>query len=107
MILFQNLKIFFKLNLKSTRFSLVMSPSIEFISGLGIAFALFFGVKNGMGEGDFFSLIIALYMIYTPLKKISAIQNKLKVLEAPLARVESLLNMETTIRSPQCPKPNQ
>ena len=70
-----------------------------------IFFALFFGVKNGMGEGDFFSLIIALYMIYTPLKKISAIQNKLKVLEAPLARVESLLNMETTIRSPQCPKP--
>lgn len=99
------LKNLFKLNLKSTRFSLVMSPSIEFISGLGIAFALFFGVKNGMGEGDFFSLIIALYMIYTPLKKISAIQNKLKVLEAPLARVESLLNMETTIRSPQCPKP--
>ena len=82
-----------------------MSPSIELISGLGIAFALFFGVKNGMGEGDFFSLIIALYMIYTPLKKISAIQNKLKVLEAPLARVESLLDMETTIRSPQFPKP--
>ena len=99
------LKNLFKLNLKSTRFSLVMSPSIEFISGLGIAFALFFGVKNGMGEGDFFSLIIALYMIYTPLKKISAIQNKLKVLEAPLARVESLLNMEATIRSPQCSRP--
>ena len=39
------LKNLFKLNLKSTRFSLVMSPSIEFISGLGIAFALFFGVK--------------------------------------------------------------
>ena len=98
------LKELFKLNLKSTRFSLIMSPSIEFISGLGIAFALFFGVKNGMGEGDFFSLIIALYMIYTPLKKISAIQNKLKVLEAPLERLESLLQIDTTICSPQCPK---
>jgi subfamily B ATP-binding cassette protein MsbA len=95
----------FNLNLKSTRFSLIMSPSIEIISGLGIAFALFFGVKNGMGEGDFFSLIIALYMIYTPMKKISAVQNQLKVLEAPLARVESLLLAETTIRSPQYPKP--
>ena len=94
----------FKLNLKSTRFSLVMSPSIELISGLGIAFALFFGVKNGMGEGDFFSLILALYMIYSPLKKISAIQNKLKVLEAPLERVESLLNIKTSIRSPKSPK---
>ncbi len=99
------LKELFKLNLKSTRFSLVMSPSIEFISGLGIAFALFFGVKNGMGEGEFFSLLIALYMIYTPIKKMSAIQNKLKVLEAPLDRLESILDMEATICSPETPKP--
>ena len=99
------LKELFKLNLKSTRFSLVMSPSIEFISGLGIAFALFFGVKNGMGEGEFFSLLIALYMIYTPIKKMSAIQNKLKVLEAPLDRLESILDMEATICSPKTPKP--
>ena len=99
------LKELFKLNLKSTRFSLVMSPSIEFISGLGIAFALFFGVKNGMGEGEFFSLLIALYMIYTPIKKMSAIQNKLKVLQAPLDRLESILDMEATICSPKTPKP--
>ena len=99
------LKELFKLNLKSTRFSLVMSPSIEFMSGLGIAFALFFGVKNGMGEGEFFSLLIALYMIYTPIKKMSAIQNKLKVLEAPLDRLESILDMEATICSPKTPKP--
>ena len=99
------LKELFKLNLKSTRFSLVMSPSIEFISGLGIAFALFFGVQNGMGEGEFFSLLIALYMIYTPIKKMSAIQNKLKVLEAPLDRLESILDMEATICSPKTPKP--
>jgi subfamily B ATP-binding cassette protein MsbA len=99
------LKELFRLNMKSTRFSLIMSPSIEFISGLGIAFALFFGVKNGMGEGDFFSLIIALYMIYTPLKKISAIQNKIKVLEAPISRLESILNIESAITSPINPKP--
>jgi subfamily B ATP-binding cassette protein MsbA len=95
----------FKLNLKSTRFSLIMSPSIEFISGLGIAFALFFGVRNGMGEGDFFALIIALYMIYTPIKRISAIQNKLKILEAPIDRLEAILNTEVAIRSPENPKP--
>ena len=99
------LKELFRLNMKSTRFSLIMSPSIEFISGLGIAIALFFGVKNGMGEGDFFSLIIALYMIYTPLKKISVIQNKIKVLEAPIARLESILNIKSTITSPINPKP--
>ena len=99
------LKELFKLNLKSTRFSLIMSPSIEIISGLGIAFALFFGVKNGMGEGDFFALLIALYMIYTPIKRISAIQNKLKILEAPIDRLEAILNTKVTICSPENPKP--
>ena len=99
------LKKLFILNLKSTRFSLLMSPSIELISGLGIAFALYFGVKNGMGEGDFFALIIALYMIYTPTKKISTIQNRLKTLEAPLDRLESILNTEETIIKSSKPVP--
>ena len=94
----------FKLNLKSTRFSLIMSPSIEIISGLGIAFALFFGVNNGMGEGDFFALVIALYMIYTPIKRISAIQNKLKIVEAPINRLETILNTDIPICSPENPK---
>ena len=98
------LKELLRLNLKSTRFSLFMSPSIEFISGLGIAFALFFGVINGMGEGEFFALVIALYMIYTPIKKISSIQNKLKVLEAPIDRLEAILKTEITISSPENPE---
>ena len=97
------LKNIFTLSMKSTRFSLIMSPSIELISGLGIALALFFGVKNGMGEGDFFALIIALYMTYTPLKKIGAIQNKFKVLEAPIERLNAILLMENNITSSKNP----
>ena len=99
------LKELFKLNLKSTRFSLITSPSVEIISGIGVAFALFFGVKNGMGEGNFFSLLIALYMIYTPLKKISAIFNKIKQLEAPIGRLEAILNVKSKITSPINPIP--
>ena len=93
----------FTLSMKSTRFSLIMSPSIELISGLGIALALFFGVKNGMGEGDFFALVIALYMAYDPLKKIGNIQNKFKVLEAPLERLNAILLMENDVVSPKNP----
>ena len=63
----------FKLNMKSTRFALVMSPSIELIAGIGVAISLFLGVRNGMAEGEFIALIIALYMAYTPIKKIGGI----------------------------------
>ena len=44
----------FTVRMKSIRFSLLMSPSIEVISAVGIAIALFIGVRSGMGEGEFF-----------------------------------------------------
>lgn len=100
----EKLKSIFMLSMKSTRFSLVMSPSIELISGLAISLALFFGVKNGMGEGDFFALVVALYMTYTPLKKIGNIQNQLKILEAPLDRLNAILLYQNNITSPRNPK---
>ena len=85
---------------ESIRFSLLMSPSIEVISAVGIAIALFIGVRNEMGEGEFFALIIALYMAYTPVKKIGAIQNKLISIEAPLDRLE-ILNAKNDLESPK------
>ena len=93
------LKKIFKLTMKSTRFSLAMSPSIELISGIGFSIALFLGVQYGMAEGEFIALIIALYMAYNPIKKIGTIQNAIKVLEAPLDRLETILNAKVTRKS--------
>lgn len=85
------LKEIFRINMKSTRFGLIMSPSIELISGIGFAVALFLGVQYGMAEGEFIALIVSLYMAYSPIKKIGGIMNTLKVLEAPLDRLEAIL----------------
>lgn len=98
------LKDIFSINMKSIRFSLIMSPSIELISALGIAISLFIGVRSGMAEGEFLALIIALYMAYSPIKKIGGIQNKLKALEAPLDRLEAVLNAEESVSSPANPQ---
>lgn len=95
------LKKIFKLSMKSTRFGLIMSPSIELISGIGFAFALFLGVQYGMAEGEFLALIVALYMAYSPVKKIGAIQNAIKVLEAPLDRLEDILHAKDKIVLPK------
>ena len=95
----------FTVRMKSIRFSLLMSPSIEVISAIGIAIALFIGVRSGMGEGEFFALIIALYMAYTPVKKIGAIQNKLKSIEAPLDRLEAVLYAKNDLESPKNSNP--
>ena len=94
-----------KITMKSTRFSLFMSPSIELISGIGISLALFLGATSGMKEGEFLSLVIALYMAYSPVKKIGGIQNAIKILEAPLDRLEAILFAKDSIKCPDNPKP--
>lgn len=99
----ERLKRIFQLSMKSVRMSLLISPTIEFVSACGIAFSLYLGVKSGMGHGEFIALIIALYMAYTPLKKLGNIHGQLKQIEAPLERLESILHEKDTV--PQMTSP--
>ena len=99
------LKSIFRLSMKSTRSSLLVSPSIEVVAGAGMAFSLYLGVKSGMTQGEFLALGIALSMAYSPIKRIGAIQNNLKMLEAPLERLEAILYAEESVASPANPTP--
>jgi subfamily B ATP-binding cassette protein MsbA len=85
------LRMIFRLSMKSVRTSLLISPTIEFVSACGIGLSLFLGVRSGMGQGEFLALVIALYMAYSPIKKLGGIHGALKQLEAPLNRLESVL----------------
>ena len=93
----------FRLTMKSVRTNLLMSPTIEFVSACGIGLALYLGVQSGMQQGEFFSLIIALYMAYSPLKRLGSIHGQLKSLEAPLERLESILGEVDTVPEPANP----
>ena len=99
----KDIKNLFVLGMKSCRQSILVSPSIDVISSVCLAFSLYFGVKSGLSEGEFLSLIIALYMAYSPIKRIGAIYNKLKVLEAPLDRLEAILKSKASIPNPSEP----
>lgn len=87
----EQLRMIFRLSMKSVRTSLLISPTIEFVSACGIGLSLFLGVRSGMGQGEFLALVIALYMAYSPIKKLGGIHGALKQLEAPLNRLESVL----------------
>ena len=97
------LKHIFRLTMKSTRMNLLISPSIEFVSACGIGLSLYLGVKTGMGQGEFLALIMALYFAYSPIKKLGNIHGQLKILEAPLNRLESVLSEVDTVPEPTDP----
>ncbi len=68
---------------------------IDVISGLAIGLVLWYGgsqVKNGsISSGDFASIIAAIYMIFTPVKKLGEAYNFLQEIKASLERIDVVL----------------
>lgn len=71
---------------------------VDFVTGSGIAFVLWFGgnmvVKGTITSGDFASIIVAIYMIFSPLKKIGDAYSDLQECMASVERVDALLDAE-------------
>lgn len=84
-------------SMKQVRYSLVVTPLIEVAAAGSLAFALYAGVSKGMDLGSFLGLATALYMAYEPIKKLGNIHASLKTIEAPLDRIEALLDEEDTV----------
>lgn len=68
---------FFKINMKVVQQNQLINPLMEFLGAIVIAVVIYIGgnevIEGKMSAGAFFSFIAALFMIYTPLKKITAI----------------------------------
>lgn len=94
-----------RLLLKTAKYRSVTAPIIEFVSACGFVTALYFGVKGGMKYEVFLGIATALFMCYEPLKKLSALNEQLKVRRASLERLEYILNAQDTVPNPVNPKP--
>ncbi len=100
---FDFLKTIMTLSMKRLRTGLLISPTLEFVSSCGIAFALYLGVKTGMEQGEFMALLIALYMSYDPIKKLGNIHRDMKTIEAAVNRFNTILEEPLTISDPENP----
>ena len=70
---------------------------VDLVTGSGFAFVLWFGgnmvVKGTITSGDFASIIVAIYMIFSPLKKIGDAYSDLQECMASVERVDALLDV--------------
>lgn len=96
---YQQADYLFKMGVKMVRDTNWLSPVMHFVSSLGVAGVLYFGVTlivNGsLTSGEFVSFLAALIMLYTPLKSIG--NNYIQVQSALLAldRIYDLLDYES------------
>lgn len=94
----------FRLSMKTVKYKSLTTPSIEFVSICGFMLALYVGKQNGMTEGTFGALGIALFLCYEPLKKLSSLNEQLKSQAGSQERLEQILTAEDTVANPAAPR---
>ena len=96
---------FFRLNLKSVKIEQLVSPLMETIGSIGVAAVIIIGGKDvidgHINMGAFFSFLTALFMLYTPLKRIVNIYNKMQDAIAASERTFFLMNKVSQIKDGQ------
>lgn len=87
--------------MRSTRIVEFTSLMMEVVGGIGIAFVLWYGgrlvIKEIITPGDFFSFLTAIFMVYTPAKRLVAANNGIQQSRAFLERINDLFIREKEI----------
>lgn len=92
---------FFKINTKGVAISKLVGPLMEILGAAGAAAVIIVGGKEvidgTLSVGSFFSFLTALFMLYTPLKRVSSIYNKMQDAIAASERIFFMLDQEASI----------
>jgi len=93
----------FKYLLKQVKINALTSPIMEILGSVAIGVVIYVGgseVINGqMTVGAFFAFSTALFMLYTPIKRISKLYNQAQDAVIANERMFELLNQEATVTS--------
>jgi ATP-binding cassette, subfamily B, bacterial MsbA len=92
----------YRTNLKVTGVLSVLPPLMEFLGGVAIAGALWYGSREiAMGRltsGEFTSFVAALLLMYGPVKKLSRVNANLQQAAAASERIFELLDVHTEVQ---------
>lgn len=91
----------FKMGKKISRISLIASPFVESLAGIGIAAVIWYGgnqvITGKTTPGAFFSFFGAMMMAYRPLKSLSSMNSGVQMGLAAATRLYTLLDEKPTI----------
>ena len=91
----------FRTNLKVTRVLATLPPLMEFLGGVAIAGALWYGsreiAEGRLTAGEFTSFLAALLLMYGPVKKLSRVNANLQQAMAASDRIFELLDTHTEV----------
>ena len=94
---------FFTLTLKQVRTAALVSPLMEVLGAVIIALVIYIGgqevIAGKMSTGAFFSFMTALFMLYSPIKHVSNLYNRMQDALAASERIFAIIDLTPTIKS--------
>ncbi|AXH15421.1 ABC transporter ATP-binding protein [Malaciobacter mytili] len=96
-------KKYFHVSIKAVKTNELVSPIMETLGALAIATVIILGgtkvIEGELTVGEFFSFMTALFMLYTPIKTISSLYNKMQGALAANERINELFSVKSNIIS--------
>jgi subfamily B ATP-binding cassette protein MsbA len=89
-----------KVQMKVAKYSLLLSPAIEFISAVGISVTFVYAYRVRIPLESFLMIVAALTICYEPVKRLGAISNEFKRGTASLQRLEEVIHASNDINDP-------
>jgi len=93
----------FKYLIKQVKINALTTPIMEILGSVAIGLVVYIGgnevIEGRMSVGAFFAFSAGLFMLYTPIKKISKLYNRAQDAVVANQRMYELLNMKPTIVS--------
>ncbi len=93
---------YFTLTMKGVKIAELVSPMMETLGSIGVATVIIIGgnqvIEGEMTVGSFFSFLTALFMLYTPIKRISGLYNRMQDAVAASERIFFLLDKKPSIK---------
>jgi subfamily B ATP-binding cassette protein MsbA len=94
-------KDYFSLSVKAVKTNELVSPVTEIVGAIAVAVVIIVGgtevIEGKMSVGSFFSFMTALFMLYTPIKRLSSLHNSIQDAIAASDRIFEILNLKSKI----------
>ena len=90
---------------RSVRYEKALSPLLEIVAAIGIAFAVWVGASTGLRLDDLLLILTALYMGYDPVKKLGRVSQQVRVARVGLDRIQQVLDAPDDVPAPAQPVP--
>jgi ATP-binding cassette, subfamily B, bacterial MsbA len=98
---------FFSASMRITKTETILKPIMQLIAGIGIAGIIFistYQIQTGaMTRGDVASFLVALVLLYKPIKVIATIIGKIQRILAPAERVFQKMDLQPELIEPENP----